>query len=83
VISFFLVIGWAGWYLLSVFGEETLISLPWVSLRFTQSVIPTGAAVFIAAEILSIPDAWHKALVGTDYEKQAIEEAIEEARQPS
>jgi TRAP-type C4-dicarboxylate transport system permease small subunit len=81
--GFFLAIGWAGWYLLSVFGEETLISLPWVSLRFTQSVIPIGAVLFIAAEILSIPDAWHKALVGTDYEKQAIEEAIEEARQPS
>jgi TRAP-type C4-dicarboxylate transport system permease small subunit len=81
VISFFLAIGWAGWYLLSVFGEETLISLPWVPLRFTQSVIPTGAVLFIAAEILSIPDAWHKAMVGTDYEKQAIEEAIEEARQ--
>ena len=83
VISFFLVIGFAGWYLLSVFGEETLISLTWVPLRFTQSVIPIGAVLFIAAEILSIPDAWHKAMVGTDYEKQAIAEAIEEARQSS
>jgi TRAP-type C4-dicarboxylate transport system permease small subunit len=81
VISFFLVIGFAGWYLLSVFGEETLISLTWVPSRVTQSVIPIGAALFIAAEILSIPDAWRKAMVGTDYEKQAIEEAIEEARQ--
>ena len=83
VISFFLAIGWAGWYLLGVFGEETLISLPWAPLRFTQSVIPIGAALFIAAEILSLPKAWHKALVGTDYEKQAIEEAIKEARQSS
>ena len=81
--EFFVAIGWAGWYLLGVFGEETLISLPWVPLRFTQSVIPIGAALFIAAEILSIPDAWHKALVGTDYAKQAIEEAIEEARPSS
>ena len=83
VIGFFLAIGWAGWYLLSVFGEETLISLPWVPLSFTQSVIPIGSALFIAAEILSIPNAWQKALVGTDYEKQAIQEAIEEARQSS
>jgi TRAP-type C4-dicarboxylate transport system permease small subunit len=83
VIGFFMMIGWAGWYLLGVFGEETLISLPWVPLRFTQSVIPIGAALFILAEILSIPDAWRKALAGSDYEKEAIEEAIEEARQSS
>jgi len=83
VIGFFLMIGYAGWYLLGVFGEEALISLPWVPLSFTQSVIPIGAALFIMAEILSIPDAWRKALAGTDYEMQAIEETIEEARQSS
>jgi len=81
VVGFFLVIGWAGWYLLGVFGKETLISLPWVSLSFTQSVIPVGAVLFIVAEILSIPDAWRKAMAGTDYEKEAIAEAIEEAGQ--
>ena len=83
VIGFFLLIGWAGWYLLGVFGEETLISLPWLPLSFTQSVIPIGAILFIIAEILSIPDAWRKAIAGTDFEKKAIEETIEEARQSS
>ena len=83
VISFFAVIGWAGWYLLAVFGEETLISLPWVRLSFTQSVLPIGAVLFIVAEILSIPDAWRNALAGADYEIQAIEAAIEEASRPS
>jgi TRAP-type C4-dicarboxylate transport system permease small subunit len=83
VIGFFATIGSAGWYLLGVFGEEALISLPWVPLSFTQSVIPVGAALFIVAEILSIPDAWRKALAGNDFESQAIEEAIEETSQPS
>jgi len=83
VIGFFAIIGWAGWYLLGVFGEETLISLPWLRLSVTQSVIPIGALLFIIAEIFSIPRAWHNARVGTDYEIQAIEEAIEEARQSS
>lgn len=83
VIGFFSVIGWAGWYLLDVFGDETLISLPWVSLKFTQSVIPIGAVLFIAAELFSIPDAWQKAMVGIDYENGAIDEAIEDARQSS
>jgi len=83
VIGFFLVIGWAGWHLLSVFGEETLISLPWVSLRFTQSVIPIGAVLFIAAELLSIPDAWQHAMTGVDYESETIDDAIEDARRAS
>ena len=83
VIGFFLVIGWAGWYLLSVFGDETLISLPWIPLSFTQSVIPIGAALFITAELLSIPDAWRYAMTRTDYEKEAIDQAFEDARPPS
>jgi TRAP-type C4-dicarboxylate transport system permease small subunit len=81
VIGFFAVIGYAGWFILGVFGEETLVSLPWVQLSFTQSVIPLGAVLFILAEVLSIPDAWSKAIAGIDYEKVAIEQAIEEARQ--
>ncbi len=83
VIGFFAIIGWAGWYVLGVFGEEALISLPWLRLSVTQSVIPSGAVLFILAEVLSIPRAWHNARAGTDAEMQAIEEAIEEARQPS
>ena len=82
-ISFFAVIGWAGWYLLGVFGEETLISLPWIPLRVTQSVIPIGAGLFIVAELMSIPDAWRKAMAGIDYEMLVIDETIAEARQSS
>ncbi len=81
VIGFFGVIGYAGWFILSVFGDETLISLSWVHLSFTQSVIPIGAALFILAEILSMPDAWKKSMAGIDYEKEAIDQAIEEASQ--
>lgn len=81
VISFFAVIGYAGWYLLGIFGEETLVSLNWVTLSFTQSVIPVGSALFIIAEILSIPDAWQKAMAGIDFEKEMIDQAIEEASQ--
>lgn len=83
IIGFFAVIGWAGWHLLAVFGGETLISLPWVPLSFTQSVIPVGAALFIVAEIFSIPEAWESAMSGKDFEAIAIEEAIEEARRAS
>jgi len=81
VIAFFIVIGYAGWYVLGVFGEETLVSLPWVKLSFTQSVIPIGSALFILAEVLSIPEAWRKSMAGIDYEKEMIDQAIEEANQ--
>lgn len=81
VISFFAVIGYAGWYLLGIFGEETLVSLNWVPLSFTQSIIPVGAVLYILAEALSIPDAWRKAQAGIDYEKEMIDQAIEEASQ--
>ena len=81
VIGFFAVIGYAGWYVMGIFGDETLVSLSWVHLSFTQSVIPVGAVLFIMAEILSIPDAWSKAIAGIDYEKEMIDQAIEEAKQ--
>lgn len=83
IIGFFLVIGWAGWYLLGVFGEETLVSVAWIPLKFTQSVIPIGAVLFILAELFSIPDAWRNAMIGIDYEQQAIEAAIKEAGSPT
>ena len=67
--------------MLGIFGEETLVSLSWIPLSFTQSVIPVGSALFILAEILSIPDAWRKAMAGIDYEKEMIDQAIEEASQ--
>ena len=81
VIGFFAVIGYAGWYILGVFGDETLVSLSWVHLSFTQSVLPIGAALFILAELLSMPDAWRKSMAGVDYEKEMIDQAIEEASQ--
>jgi len=81
VIGFFVVIGYAGWFILGIFGDETLVSLTWVPLSFTQSVIPIGSFLFILAELLTIPDAWKKAMKGIDYEKVAIDQAIEEAQQ--
>ncbi len=81
VIGFFVVTCYAGWVVLGIFGEETLVTLPWVHLSFTQSVIPFGAVLFIVAELLSLPEAWSKAMAGIDIEKEAIEHAIEEARQ--
>ena len=53
IVVFFLVVAWAGWRVLLVLEGTNLVSLPWVPTRLTQSVIPIGAVLFIAAEALS------------------------------
>lgn len=56
-LTFFAVLTWAGVRVLSVLGGTTLVSLPSIPMWVAQSVIPIGGALFIVAEILSIPDA--------------------------
>ena len=53
IVVFFLVVAWAGWRVLLVLEGTNLVSLPWIPTRLTQSVIPVGAVLFIAAEALS------------------------------
>ena len=57
VIGFFLVLAWAGWRVQGALAGATLISLPSVPTALAQSVIPVGALLFIAAQLLSLPDA--------------------------
>lgn len=54
VVGFFLLVAWAGWRVMSILGGTYLVSLPWVPARFTQSVIPIGAVLFIIAELMSL-----------------------------
>ena len=54
IITFFLVVAWAGWRVLLVLEGTNLVSLPWVPTRLTQSVIPVGALLFVTAEVLSL-----------------------------
>lgn len=55
VVGFFIALGWLGYEVLIILEGDTLISLPWVSTQFTQSVIPIGAVLFIIAELLNLP----------------------------
>ena len=57
VLAFLVILTWAGMQVLSVLGGTTLVSLPWVPATVAQSVIPIGAMFFIAAQLLSLPDA--------------------------
>jgi TRAP-type C4-dicarboxylate transport system permease small subunit len=60
VIGFFLVIAWYGWDVIVILAGGSLTSLPWVSVAFTQSVIPIGCALIAIAEMLTIPERWRE-----------------------
>jgi len=72
VIAFFAMLAWAGFRVLQVLAGDTLVSLTWVPVRFTQSVIPIGSVLFIVAEILSLPDYWTDVMAGRSTEHAAM-----------
>lgn len=72
VIGFFILLAWAGWRVLQVVGDENLISLPWISVSLTQSVIPIGAVLFVICELLSLPESWRAARVGRSLEHPEV-----------
>ena len=70
VFLFFIVLAITGFQVLAVLSNDRMVSLDWVPLRFTQSVIPIGAVLFIIAETLRLPklfaDARGKGFVDTE-----------------
>ena len=64
VIGFFLVLAWYGWRVIVILAGDTLTSLPWVPVSFTQSVIPIGGLLIALAEALTIPERWREARHG-------------------
>jgi TRAP-type C4-dicarboxylate transport system permease small subunit len=56
VLLFFVLLAWYGLQVLIVLQGEHLVTLPEVSTQLTQSAIPIGAALFIIAELLRMPD---------------------------
>ena len=62
ILAFFALLAWVGFDVLVILRGDTLISLPKVPTRLTQSVIPIGAILFFIAEALSIPELLKKAV---------------------
>ena len=77
VIGFFALMAWAGWEVLMVLEGMRLVSLTWVPIRFTQSVIPIGAVLFILCELLSLPEYARLTARGISLEHAEIEEEVE------
>jgi TRAP-type C4-dicarboxylate transport system permease small subunit len=61
ILGFFALLAWVGIDVLIILEGDTLVSLPQIPTRLTQSVIPIGAALFFIAEALGIPEVLREA----------------------
>lgn len=77
VLIFFFLMARAGIQVLEVLAGDTLISLTWVPIQFTQSVIPIGAILFILCQLLSLPGYLKITAAGISLEHAEIEEEVE------
>lgn len=77
VIGFFAIMTWAGMEVLEVLEGERLVSLTWMPIQITQSVIPIGGALFILCELISLPYYWRMTAAGVSLEHAEIEEEVE------
>lgn len=75
-LAFFALLAWAGWRVLQVLEGDTLVSLTWMPVQVTQSVIPIGAVLFIICELLSLPDYLAMVRSGVSAEHLEIEAEI-------
>jgi TRAP-type C4-dicarboxylate transport system permease small subunit len=75
VIGFFLLIAWYGWDVIVILAGGSLTSLPWISVSFTQSVIPIGCALIALAELLTLPERWRE-VRGQEHAEQHEESVL-------
>ena len=77
VIGFLALLGWIGFSVLDVLATDYLISLPDVSVAWTQSVIPLSCVLFIIAELLNLPDVIRAARGQTTVESSDLAEGLQ------
>lgn len=77
VIGFFALLAFTGYEVLMILEGEYLVSLTWVPVQLTQSVIPIGAALFVLCEIVSFPNYLRTCQRGVSLEHAEIEEEVE------
>ncbi|QIE56787.1 TRAP transporter small permease subunit [Pikeienuella piscinae] len=75
-LAFFALLAWAGMRVLQVLAGDTLVSLDWVPVQLTQSVIPIGAGLFIVAQLLSMPGYLRAVRAGVSLEHAEIDEPV-------
>ncbi|MFN7087472.1 MAG: TRAP transporter small permease [Burkholderiales bacterium] len=64
VFAFFILLAYTGWSVLDVLAADYLVSLPQISVRYAQSVIPISAVLILIAEAINIPAIYTEARRG-------------------
>ena len=64
VFGFFILLAYTGWSVLDVLATDSLVSLPEISVKYVQSVIPISAVLILVAEALSVPAVYAEARHG-------------------
>ena len=77
ILGFFALLAWVGIDVLIILEGDTLVSLPQIPTRLTQSVIPIGAVLFFIAEVLGIPGGLREAKKSDGFTNREIPEALE------
>jgi C4-dicarboxylate transporter, DctQ subunit len=77
VLVFFFLMARAGLQVLEVLAGDTLVSLTWVPIQFTQSIIPIGAILFMLCQMLSLPGFLRLTAAGISLEHAEIDEEVE------
>jgi TRAP-type C4-dicarboxylate transport system permease small subunit len=73
VILFFVLLAIYGVEVMIVLQGEHMITLPEVSTQFTQSALPIGAALFVVAELMRLPDVLRAARTGGFVDTETLE----------
>jgi TRAP-type C4-dicarboxylate transport system permease small subunit len=84
-IFFFGLLAITGAMVVRILQGDTLVSLPEVSQQVTQSVIPIGAVLFVAAELIRLPGLVREARRGPliDHEIKEVLESVGVALDPA
>jgi TRAP-type C4-dicarboxylate transport system permease small subunit len=72
-IVFFGVLTVMGMKVVEILGGDTLVSIPSVPLRFTQSVIPIASVLFVISELLRLPGLLREARQGPLIDHELLE----------
>ena len=64
VFVFFILLAKFGYEAIVLLQGDALVSLPWIKVEVVMSVIPIGAALFILAELTTLPEKVQEAWFG-------------------
>ena len=56
VIAFFVLLAWVGFTIMPILSCDSLVSLPWVPMNFSMSVVPVSAVLIVVAEAATLVD---------------------------